>query len=86
MATQYRIILHWSEADHAYLAKVPALPGCLADGVTAQQALANAEVIIQEWLDTARALDRPIPRPIPDQDSDADADPASVPRSAFRVG
>ena len=74
MAAKYRIILHWSEADHAYLAKVPAPPSCLADGVTAQQAPANAEVIIQELLDTAGALGRKIPLSVSDQDSDADAD------------
>jgi Uncharacterized conserved protein len=78
MAAKYRIILHWSEADHAYLAEVPALPGCLADGVTAQQALATAEVIIQEWLDTAGALCRKIPLSVSDQDSDADADPTEI--------
>lgn len=63
MATQYQIILHWSEADQAYLAEVPALPGCLADGHTEQQALVNAEIIIQEWLDIPRAVGRPIPPP-----------------------
>jgi predicted RNase H-like HicB family nuclease len=47
----------------AFIAEVPALPGCMADGATYQKALANAEVIIAEWLDTARESVRPIPQP-----------------------
>ena len=50
-------------AEQAFLAEVPELPGCMADGKTYQEALANAEVIIQEWLETAQELGRPIPRP-----------------------
>jgi predicted RNase H-like HicB family nuclease len=39
------------------------LPGCMADGATYQEALANAEVIVQEWIETARELNCPIPVP-----------------------
>jgi predicted RNase H-like HicB family nuclease len=53
----------WSEEDHAFVVEVPELPGCMADGTTYQKALANAEVIIQEWIETARELGRPIPEP-----------------------
>jgi predicted RNase H-like HicB family nuclease len=60
---RYEIILYWSKADGAFLAEVPELPGCAADGATYQEALANVEVIIQEWIDTARELGRPIPEP-----------------------
>ena len=60
---KYEIILYWSKEDQAYIAEVPELAGCAADGATYQQALANAEVIMQEWLDTARELGRPIPEP-----------------------
>lgn len=65
MATnfKYEIILYWSEADQAFIAEVPELPGCAADGATYQEAVANAEVIIQEWIETARELGRPIPTP-----------------------
>jgi predicted RNase H-like HicB family nuclease len=60
---KYEIIIYWSEADQAYIAEVPELPGCAADGSTYKQALANVEVIIREWIDTAKELNRPIPQP-----------------------
>ena len=60
---KYEVIIYWSEEDQAFLAEVPELPGCMADGATYQEALANAEVIIQEWLETAKELGRPIPQP-----------------------
>ena len=60
---KYEIVLYWSEEDQAFIAEVPELAGCSADGCTYQEALANAEVVIQEWLDTARELGRPIPPP-----------------------
>jgi predicted RNase H-like HicB family nuclease len=59
--TSYKIILHWSDEDQAFIAEVPELAGCAADGVTRQEALANAEIVIAEWLETARELGRPIP-------------------------
>lgn len=63
MAAKYEIIIYWSEEDSAYLAEVPELPGCMADGESYQKALLNAEVIIQEWIDTAYELGRNIPEP-----------------------
>jgi predicted RNase H-like HicB family nuclease len=60
---KYEIILYWSEEDQAFIAEVPELPGCAADGSTRQEALENAEVAISEWLETARDLGRPIPEP-----------------------
>jgi predicted RNase H-like HicB family nuclease len=60
---KYEIILYWSDEDQAFLAEVPELAGCAADGATRQEALANAEVVIQEWIDTARELGRAIPEP-----------------------
>jgi predicted RNase H-like HicB family nuclease len=60
---RYEIILYWSNIDQAFIAEVPELPGCAADGPTYQEALANAEVIIREWIETARELGRPIPEP-----------------------
>ncbi|WP_375418664.1 type II toxin-antitoxin system HicB family antitoxin [uncultured Hymenobacter sp.] len=62
-ATLYPIILFWSEEDAAFIAKVPDLPGCLADGATQAEALSNVALIIDEWLITARELGRPIPAP-----------------------
>jgi predicted RNase H-like HicB family nuclease len=60
---RYEIILYWSDEDQAYIAEVPELPGCAADGKTYKEALANVEGIIQEWIDTAKELKRPIPEP-----------------------
>ena len=60
---KYAVILYWSEEDRAFIAEVPELPGCAADGKTYKEALANVEVIIREWIDTARELGRPIPKP-----------------------
>lgn len=61
--TKYEVIIYWSEMDKAFIAEVPELPGCMADGTTHQEALANVEVIIQEWIATAKDLGRPIPQP-----------------------
>jgi predicted RNase H-like HicB family nuclease len=61
--SKYEIIIYWSEEDAAYIAEVPELPGCAADGETYQQALANAEVVIKEWIETAEELGRNIPIP-----------------------
>lgn len=60
---KYEIILYWSNDDDAYIAEVPELAGCMADGPTAKEALHNVEQIIQEWIDTARELGRDIPEP-----------------------
>jgi predicted RNase H-like HicB family nuclease len=60
---RYEIILYWSPEDEAFIAEVPELAGCAADGSTRQEALANAEVVIAEWLETARELGRPVPEP-----------------------
>jgi predicted RNase H-like HicB family nuclease len=60
---RYEIIIYWSDADHAFIAEVPELPGCAADGATYREALEQAEVIIREWIETARELGREIPQP-----------------------
>jgi predicted RNase H-like HicB family nuclease len=57
------VIIYWSDEDQAFIAEVPELPGCAADGGTYQEALANAEVVIREWIETAKELGRPIPQP-----------------------
>jgi len=63
MSVKYEIIIYWSEEDKAFIAEVPELPGCMADGKTYQEALSNAEVVITEWIDTAKELGRLIPQP-----------------------
>lgn len=60
---RYEVIIYWSESDRSFIVEVPELPGCMADGATYQEALANAEVIIAEWIETARALGRAVPEP-----------------------
>jgi len=61
--SKYEIIIYWSKEDQAFIAEVPELPGCAADGATYKEALTNIEVIIQEWIETAKELGRPIPQP-----------------------
>jgi predicted RNase H-like HicB family nuclease len=60
---KYEVIIYWSKEDQAFIAEVPELPGCAADGRTYRDALANVEVVIKEWIETATELGRPIPQP-----------------------
>ncbi len=60
---KYETIIYWSEADGAYIAEIPELAGCMADGPTAMDALQNVEQIAWEWIETARELGRPVPEP-----------------------
>jgi len=60
---RYEVIIYWSEEDNAYIAEVPELPGCMADGATYEKALKNVEVIIDEWIETAKSMRREIPVP-----------------------
>jgi len=63
MNSRYEMIIYWSEPDGTYIAEVPELPGCMADGSTYAEAVANAEIVIDQWIDTAREQGRPIPEP-----------------------
>lgn len=63
MDIKYEIILYWSKEDEAFVAEVPELAGCMADGKTYQEALQNVQIIIGEWVETAKSLGRPIPEP-----------------------
>ena len=60
---KYEVIIYWSDEDKVYLAEVPELPGCMADGATYQDALNNVEVIIREWIETAHELGKDVPEP-----------------------
>ena len=60
---RYEVILYWSAEDSAFIAEVPELPGCAADGATYAEAVANVKLVIREWIETARELGRPIPEP-----------------------
>ena len=61
--TKYETIIYWSQADQACIVEVPELPGCAADGKTHKEALANVEMVIGEWIETANQLGRAIPEP-----------------------
>jgi predicted RNase H-like HicB family nuclease len=61
--SKYELIIFWSEEDQAFIVEVPELPGCMADGSTYSEAVANAEVIIGEWIETAIEMGREIPAP-----------------------
>jgi predicted RNase H-like HicB family nuclease len=63
MNTKYEIIIFWSNEDDAYIADVPELPGCKADGATSYEALKNAEAVIDEWIETAKDIGRFVPSP-----------------------
>jgi predicted RNase H-like HicB family nuclease len=60
---KYRVLISWSDEDEAFVALVPELPGCAADGRTYQEAAAKVEVVMRQWIETARSLKRPIPVP-----------------------
>lgn len=60
---RYEVIIYWSEQDEAFVAEIPELPGCAADGATYQEALDNVKTVADEWIDTAKELGRPIPEP-----------------------
>ena len=63
MTNRYELIIYWSKDDSSFVVEVPELPGCMADGQTYAEAVANAEEIIDEWIGTARKLGCPIPEP-----------------------
>jgi predicted RNase H-like HicB family nuclease len=60
---KYEIIIYWSEEDNSYIAEVPELPGCMADGATHEEVLKNMQLIIDEWINTAKSIGRDIPKP-----------------------
>ena len=60
---RYELIIYWSRADECFVVEVPELPGCMADGASYEEAVANAQVVIQEWIETARSLGRSSPAP-----------------------
>ena len=60
---RYEVIIYWSEEDHSFIAEIPELPGCAADGKSHGEALANVDVVIAEWIETAKSLGREVPEP-----------------------
>ena len=62
-SVKYEIIIFWSEVDNAFIAEMPELAGCMADGSSYEEALANAQIVINQWIETAIAIGRDIPKP-----------------------
>lgn len=60
---KYKQVIYWSEEEHKFIVEVPELPGCMADGMTEEEALKNTEQIVSEWVETARILGRKVPQP-----------------------
>lgn len=63
MTNRYEIIIYWSEDDNTFIAEAPELPGCMADGKTYEEAIANIKIIMNQWIETAIELGRPVPQP-----------------------
>ena len=63
MATKYELIIYWSKEDVSFIAEVPELPGCMADGENYIEAVKNVEIVIEQWISTAKELGREIPIP-----------------------
>ena len=63
MDAKYEMVIYWSAENQAFIVEVPELPGCMADGPTYHEAVANAEIVVQEWIETAAELGRTIPEP-----------------------
>ncbi len=63
MSIKYELIIYWSEEDQAFVVDVPELPGCVADGASYEEAVANAQDVIAAWIDTAKSMGRPVPEP-----------------------
>ncbi len=60
---RYEFIIYWSKADESFVVEVPELPGCMADGATYEEAIANAQAVVADWIETAKSIGRPIPEP-----------------------
>lgn len=63
MSIRYELITYWSEEGQAFLVEIPELPGCMADGQSYEEAVTNARQVIEEWIETAHELGRPVPEP-----------------------
>ena len=63
MKHKYEIIIYWSADDNAFIAETPELAGCKADGSSYADAVRNIEVVIDEWIETAKIMKREIPLP-----------------------
>ncbi len=60
---RYELIIFWSESDESFIVEVPELAGCKADGETYEEAIANAKMVINDWIETAKKMGRVVPNP-----------------------
>jgi predicted RNase H-like HicB family nuclease len=58
------VLIAWSEEDVAYFAITMQFHGCIADGKTQEEALANVKVAMKEWIEVAKEKGRAIPSPM----------------------
>jgi len=63
MKYKYEVIIYWSKLDNSFIAEVPELAGCKSDGNSYEEALTNIQIIIEEWIETAKLTGRQIPEP-----------------------
>jgi predicted RNase H-like HicB family nuclease len=61
--SKYELIIYWGKEDNAFVVDVPELPGAMADGETYEEAVANAQVVVEEWIESAKSVGRSIPKP-----------------------
>jgi predicted RNase H-like HicB family nuclease len=60
---RYEVIIYWSDEDRSFIAEVPELPGCAADGAMYEDAISNVKTVIDEWIEMAQEMGRSIPEP-----------------------
>ena len=60
---KYSMFIQWSDVDQCYIVSIPDLPGCMSDGKTPSEAIENAQIVIDEWIETAQMMNKPIPSP-----------------------
>jgi predicted RNase H-like HicB family nuclease len=62
MKKHYRVVLRF-DPDGYWVAEHPELPGCVADGETAAEALASLDTSRDLWIESRRATGLPVPEP-----------------------
>lgn len=54
MERRFKVILEWNEEDGGYTVTVPALPGCITEGDTLEEALKNVREAIIGYLEVLK--------------------------------
>ena len=58
----YRVVLDPDPDEGGYTVRVPALPGCVTEGESVDEYIANAQDVVKLYLEDLRASGRPIPK------------------------